>query len=115
VSRLNNMFGDLFKRRDVPKLPPPQVSMSEVVRDRMNRALRRRLSDRVMDVFNESCIAGDLDTAEELLAVMEGMHRRREAAMGDRRLSTQDLDAAREDLANRRSDRSMPAELEPVD
>ena len=112
MSRLNNLFGDLFARRDVPSLPPSQVSMSEVVRDRMNRTLRRRLSDRVMDVFNESCIAGDLDTAEELLAVMEGMHRRREAAMGDRRLSTQDLDAARDDLAARRSGRSVPAEVE---
>jgi hypothetical protein len=115
VSRLANIFGDLFARRDVPKLPPPQVSMSSIVRDRMNRTLRRRLSDRVMDVFNESCIAGDLDTAEELLAVMQGMHRRREAAMGDRRLSTQDLDAARDDLAIRRSDRSAPVELEPAE
>ncbi len=112
MSRLSNIFGDLFARRDVPELPPSQVSMSEVVRDRMNRALRRRLSDRVMDVFHESCIAGDLDTAEELLAVMEGMHRRREAALGDRRLSTQDLDAARGDLAARKSHRSTPAELE---
>ncbi|HLJ05411.1 MAG TPA: hypothetical protein VKT26_04030 [Acetobacteraceae bacterium] len=112
MSRLNNLFGDLFARRDVPSLPPSQVSMSEVVRDRMNRTLRRRLSDRVMDVFNESCIAGDLDTAEELLAVMLAMHRRREAAMGDRRLSTQDLDAARDDLAARRSGRSVPAEVE---
>jgi hypothetical protein len=115
VSRLSKIFGELFARRDVANLPPPQVSISDVVRDRMNRTLRRRLSDRVMDVFHESCIAGDLDTAEDLLAVMEGMHRRREAALGDRRLSTQDLDAARDDLALRKSDRSATAELEPVE
>ncbi len=79
--------------------------MSSVVRDRMNRALRRRLSDRVMDVFQESCVAGDLVTAGELLAVLEAMHQRRQAAFGDRRLSGQDLDNAREELASRKAER----------
>jgi hypothetical protein len=114
--RLSNIFGGVFASRDVPKLPPPQVSLSSIVSERMNRTLRRRLSDRVMDVFRESCIAGDLATAEELLTVMEGMHQRRQDAMGDRRLSTQDLDAAREDLASRKAERAAgPVVLEPVD
>jgi hypothetical protein len=115
VRPLRNIFANFFARGDVPKLPPPQVSLSSVVSERMNRALRRRLSDRVMDVFQESCIAGDLATAEELLAVMEGMHRRRQVAMGDRRLSTQYLDAAREDLDTRKADRAAPPVLEPVE
>jgi len=106
VKRLTTLFADLFGPRDVPTLPPPQVTMSSVVRDRMNRALRRRLSDRVMDVFQEACVAGDLVTAGELLAVLEAMHRRRQAAFGDRRLSSQDLDHARDDLASRKAERA---------
>lgn len=112
---LSNIFANFFARSDAPMLPPPQVSLSSVVSDRMNRALRRRLSDRVMDVFQESCIAGDLATAEELLAVMDGMHRRRQSAMGERRLSTQYLDAAREDLATRKAERATPSVLESAE
>jgi hypothetical protein len=111
VRRLPKIFTGLFERRDVPTLPPPQVTMSSIVRDRMNRALRRRLSDRVMAVFQESCIAGDLATAEELLEVMEGMHQRRQSAMGDRRLSTQDLEAAQLELKSRKTERIV---AEPV-
>lgn len=109
MKRLTTLFADALRRRDVPTLPPPQVTMSSVVRERMNRTLRRRLSDRVMDVFQEACVAGDLVTAEELLAVLDAMHRRRQAAFGDRRLSSQDLDNAREELASRKAERAAPA------
>ena len=111
MKRLQIFIAELFMRRDVPTLPPPQVTMSSVVRDRMNRALRRRLSDRVMDVFQEACVAGDLATAEELLTVMDAMQQRRQAAFGDRRLSQEDLDNAREELALRKSDRSASKTL----
>jgi hypothetical protein len=112
VGRLHMFFAEMFVRRDVPQLPPPQVTLSNVVRDRMNRALRRRLSDRVLEVFQEACVSGDLATAEELLAVMEAMQQRRQAASGDRRLSQSDLENARGELASRKADRT--AEQEPA-
>ncbi len=111
MRRLKTFFAEIFARRDVPVLPPPQVTMSSVVRERMNRALRRRLSDRVMDVFQEACVSGELVTAEELLAVMEAMQERRQIAVGDRRLSQQDLENAREELAIRIADRAAPKVL----
>ena len=67
-----------------------------------------------MGVFQESFLAGDLATAEELLSVMEGMHRRRQVTMGERRLSTQYLDA-RQDLDTRKADRAAPPLLEPAE
>jgi hypothetical protein len=73
------------------------------VRDRINHVFRRRLSDRVMGVFQEACISGDLDTAQELLAVLEAMHVRRQAAAGERRVSTQDLEGARAELSARKA------------
>jgi hypothetical protein len=91
-----------------PEAAAAEVTMSSVVRDRMNRTLRRRLSDRVMDVFQEACVAGDLATAEELLAVMQAMYERRQTAVGDRRLSQQDLENARDGLAIRKADRAAP-------
>jgi hypothetical protein len=116
VRRLTRLFAKLQARRDIPRLPPPQVTISTVVRDRMNRVVRRRLSDRVMDVFHEACIAGDLATAGELLVVMEAMHQRRQDAMGDRRLSMQDIDGAREELASRKTARPAVAPvLEPAE
>jgi hypothetical protein len=85
------------------------MQLGAVVRERINRVLRRRLSDRVEDVFQEACMSGDLDTAEELLRVLEAMHARRQALVGDRRISSADLVRAREDLARRKADREAAA------
>jgi hypothetical protein len=80
--------------------PPPWLAFQ-----RLNRVLRRRLSDRVFDVFQEACIAGDLDTAETLLALLEQMQRQRQAAFPERRLDTEVLGAARDELATRKAER----------
>jgi hypothetical protein len=105
VRRLTTLIADTFTRRDIP--PLPAVPVPVVVRERMNRLLRRRLSDHVMDVLNEACISGDLETAEELLAVLENMHVRRQTAMGDRRLSDKELVEAREEVISRRAERDI--------
>ena len=69
---------------------------------RLNRAFRRRLTDRVEDLFHDACSAGDLDTAEEVLAILENMQNRREGAGTDRRMANEFFSAAREELARRR-------------
>jgi hypothetical protein len=72
--------------------------------DRVNRTLRRRLSDRVEDAFKEACLSGDLDTAEELLTVLESMHARRCEKFGqDRRIDDGSLVKARAELAQRKA------------
>lgn len=75
------------------------------VRNRLNEVLRRRLSDRVTDVFDRACLSGDFDTAGELLEVLEAMHIRRQAAVGERRIGDEGVVRAREQLAARRAER----------
>lgn len=108
MRRLTALISDRFVHSELPPPDPPSLMpLSTVVRTRINRVLRRRLSDRVADVFDEACIGGDLDTAEELLEVLEAMHRRRQAAVGERRLSTDELVRAREQLASRKAEREQ--------
>jgi hypothetical protein len=101
------LINEKFGRRDVPVLPP--IPMAAVVRDRMNRTLRRRLSDRVLDVCQEACMSGDLQTADELVAVLEQMHARRQTIVGDRRISNEDIVRMREDIASRKAEHAAAA------
>lgn len=77
--------------RRLTTLMPP---MSAIVRQRPSKMVRRRLSDQVIDLFNEALLGGDLDTAEELLTVVDAMHVRRQTTIRDRRLSYEDVAAA---------------------
>ena len=85
-------------------LSAPDPSAKQEVYDpqgmlaRLNRTFRRRLSDQVQDVFREACSAGDLDTAEELLTVLEKMHNRRKSLADERRYSDDAMVKAREEL-----------------
>lgn len=80
--------------------PPPRPP--EVRLDRIHQTWRRRLDDAVEDVFRQACLAGDLDTAEQLLDVLGSMHTRRAERYGrDRRISDDGLQRAREELARR--------------
>jgi len=72
------------------------------VRDRLNRTFRRRLSDRVEDLFQEACLAGDTDTAGELLTVLVNLQERRSRALGsERRINAETVAKAREELTKR--------------
>jgi hypothetical protein len=73
----------------------------EGILGRINRSFRRRLRDRVEDLFQDACISGDLATAEELLTVLEHMHLRRHDGP-DRRAADVSFDKARQELARRR-------------
>jgi hypothetical protein len=70
---------------------------------RLNRSLRRRLSDQVDYVFQAACLSGDLATAEDLLGVLERIYARRAASMPERRLNDDVLVNARSELARRKS------------
>ena len=89
------------------RLAPPdllrliQLYDPEGLLSRINRTFRRRLRDRVEDLFQDACISGDLATAEELLTILEHMHARRRDGP-DRRAIAISFDQAREELAKRR-------------
>jgi hypothetical protein len=81
-----------------------EVYDPEGLMDRLNRTFRRRLSDRVESLFQEACLADDLDTAEELLTVLVNMHeRRRRNFGGERRISEDAVVKIREELARRKA------------
>ena len=76
----------------------PEVYDPQGMLARLNRTFRRRLSDQVHDVFREACMSGDLDTAAELLTVLEKMHDRRKSLASERRFSDESIVKAREEL-----------------
>lgn len=83
-----------------PKIPDSRLG-------RINSAFRRRLDDAVEDVFSRACLSGDLETAGELLHVMENMHQRRIKAFGsDRRINDEMIVRARRELEWRTQSRA---------
>jgi len=95
-----------------PPDPPRRVLVDdpEGVMKRLNKMFRRRLSDRVGDLFQAACLAGDLDTAEELLTVLMNMHERRQRIFGgERRISDEALVKMREELARRKAAKDQQA------
>ncbi len=67
---------------------------------RMYVSLKRRLTDKIEDVLEEACVIGDLQTAEELLQVLEYMHARQPVRSGpDRRAQVDRLASLRAEVA----------------
>ena len=85
VKTLTSLFSGRFVLGDITPL----------VNRRVYGTLRRRLSDRVADVFKEACLGGDLETAEQLLAVMQDMQDRQASARSDRRSDDAELERAK--------------------
>ena len=60
-------------------LPPPpterrlEVYDSSVIRDRLNRTMRRRLSDDLETLIRKACMVGRHDTADELLITLRNL------------------------------------------
>jgi hypothetical protein len=60
-------------------LPPPpsdrrlETYDSAIIRDRLNRSMRRRLSDDLETLIRKSCLVGRLDTADELLVTLRNL------------------------------------------
>ena len=61
-------------------------------------------SDKIEDLFQSACLAGDLDSAEDLLTVLVNMQERRSRKFGgERRISDDAVVRARAELARRRA------------
>src|SRR6185312_9011598 len=55
---------------------------------RVNQALKRRLDDDVEEVFSRACAGNDLESAADLLQLLEKWHARRSSSYGrERRIS----------------------------
>jgi hypothetical protein len=66
---------------------------------RVNQSLKRRLDDDLEAVFNRACAANDLESAADLLTVLEKWHARRSASYGrERRINSAAIERARKDL-----------------
>jgi hypothetical protein len=66
---------------------------------RVNQSLKRRLDDEVEEVFSRACATNDLESAADLLALLEKWHERRQAHYGrERRIAGVGLQRARKEL-----------------
>jgi hypothetical protein len=66
---------------------------------RVNQALKRRLDDDIEEVFSRACASNDLESANDLLMLLEKWHARRSASYGrERRISGANLVRARKEL-----------------
>lgn len=88
------------------RVEPPAIDDRLSVRlHSLRQSFRRRLSDQVEAVFQEACLSGDLHTAEDLLATLERMQARADAAeTGGRRRPSIPLAALRALLEHHRAD-----------
>ena len=88
------------------RIEPPAIDDRLSVRlHSLRQSFRRRLSDQVEAVFQEACLSGDLQTAEDLLATLERMQARADAAeAGGRRRPSIPLAALRALLEHHRAD-----------
>jgi hypothetical protein len=93
--------------RDARFSPPDpnrgvEIYDPEGVLRRLNSTLRRRLADRVEALFQATCMAGDFETAHDLIIVLANVLERGRRAFGfERRIRDDPVAKAREDLAIR--------------
>ena len=67
-----------FMLRNAALPPPPTerrlgVYDANVIRDRLNRSMRRRLSDDLETLIRKACMVGRHDTADELLVTLRNL------------------------------------------
>src|SRR5689334_2980237 len=76
-------------------------ALDESIMARINSVLRRRLADRVEALYQASYASGDLETADEVLVVLANMREReRRKFGGERRVSSDPVAKAREELGS---------------
>jgi hypothetical protein len=72
--------------------------------------MRRRISDRIEDLFYQACLSGDLDTAEDLYALLLKLHERRVKAYGsEHRINDHALIKIEQELGRRRAAQTQVA------
>ncbi len=94
--------------------PHGETALSAERLNRMYGALKRRLSDQIEDVLEEACMIGDLQTAEELLLVLDFMATRLPRSSGaERRVRSPRIDQLRGEVARQREARAARAFRHP--
>jgi hypothetical protein len=94
------------------KFSSSEKEVSERLTSRINSVLRRRLSDRIEAVLRMAHLAGDLETAAELLGVLTNLRERgRLKLRGERRVSDDPVAKARDELATSRTILNRPQSL----
>jgi hypothetical protein len=92
-------LGFLIKR--ATGMQPTPIPGSRLAR--VQQAVKRRLDDDILDVFERACATNDLDSATDLLALLEKRHARRAEAYGrERRINASIVQRARRDLERMR-------------
>ena len=87
-------FGFIGKSRPHDELQIPGARLA-----RVNQSLKRRLDDDVEEVFSRACASNDLESAADLLVLLEKWHDRRSSSYGrERRISGANLARARKEL-----------------
>ncbi|HVB67112.1 MAG TPA: hypothetical protein VNE67_04545 [Acetobacteraceae bacterium] len=99
---LNKTRSWLLARRG-RAVPPARADQGLAIpAERMTRmyvSLKRRLTDKIENVLEEACVIGDLQTAEELLQVLEYMQVRQPLRNGpDRRAQADRLASLRAEV-----------------
>lgn len=83
--------------REVAVFDPDEIT------NRINSVLRRRLADRVEAMLQATCVAGDLETASDLLEVLAKMQEReRRKFGGERRVGEDSVVRMRKKIATSR-------------
>jgi hypothetical protein len=94
------------------KFSSSEKEVSERLTSRINSVLRRRLSDRIEAVLRMAHLAGDLETAAELLGVLTNVRERgRQKLRGERRVSDDPVAKAQDELATSRTILNRPQSL----
>jgi hypothetical protein len=87
-------FGFIGKKTNYSEIQIPGARLA-----RVNQSLKRRLDDDVEEVFSRACASNDLESAADLLLLLEKWHARRSESYGrERRISGANLMRARKDL-----------------
>lgn len=73
-------IGRIFQCAET-KPPPVERRISDRIAT-VQDGSRRRVSDTIETAFHQACLTADLDTAAELLAILERMERRSPEAIG---------------------------------
>jgi hypothetical protein len=108
------MFSRLLRRgsskRATDAEMEPAAYDGAVIRERLNRSMRRRLSDDVESLFHKACLTSDLETGEELLVLLTGMLRRdAERFSRDRRLTEGLIERLTAELRERQQNKQANA------
>jgi hypothetical protein len=75
----------------------------QMIITRINSTVRRRFADRVEALLRASCLGGDLETAGDLLTVLERLQERGRCNVGrERRVSDDPVARARDELVRAR-------------